>query len=232
MDHAEFSSMTADALDAIQLRGHEWRSRLLDNSEILALGNNGDRWTFKLRLQNTSEQRLHDEMAAVSETPKAKPQRIDKKMVAALEKSQGSDAFEESARKGRAMTRLLGANAGASEAAEASEKSVESDWVIKNPLAVLTLHKGAMNHTDFCMVLGGALDAICSGDGDAHEWVSNQCSNGDVFYMDWINQVWYLEVASHAKGNKMKGGAGRGGHGQGFRDAGKAKGSHASGKRC
>ena len=151
MDHAEFNSMLADAVDAIhpnELRGHEWCSRLRGNSEILALDNtDGDEWTFIWHLPNTGKQGLHNEMAVVSETPRAKPQRIDKKMVAALEKSRESDAFDESVQKGRVMTRLLGANAGASEAAEASEKSVESGYMIKYPLAVLAFHKRAMDHT-------------------------------------------------------------------------------------
>ena len=61
-----------------------------------------------------SDTRLRDEIAAASETPKAKKQRIDKKMVAApeksevSEKSQASDAFEESAQEGRAAPEKSG----------------------------------------------------------------------------------------------------------------------------
>ena len=84
-------------------------------------------------------------MVSASETSKARKPRIHDEMIAATEKSEASetyevsedfeasDAFEESAQKGRAMTRLLGVNAGAS---EASEKSVETGYVIRNQLAV------------------------------------------------------------------------------------------------
>ena len=131
-------------------------------------------------------------MAPSSETPRAKKQRIGKKMVAAPERSevseksaaseedQASDAFEESAQEGRAKTRLLGVNAGASEASEASEKSVETGYVMRNRLAVNPFYKSAMNHTDFCMMLGGAIDAISAGENHALQWISNPCANGDV----------------------------------------------------
>ena len=85
-----------------------------------------------------SETRLCDEMAVAYETPKAKKQRIDKKMVAVpaksevSEKSQASDAFEESAQEGRAAPE----KSGASEASEASEKYVGTGYVINNHLAV------------------------------------------------------------------------------------------------
>ena len=82
-----------------------------------------------------SETRLCDEMAVAYETPKAKKQRIDKKMVAVpaksevSEKSQASDAFEESAQEGRAAPEKSGAS-------EASEKYVGTGYVINNHLAV------------------------------------------------------------------------------------------------
>ena len=109
MEDAEIGLMRAAAQDAIhagELDGHEWRSRLLDNGNSLALNNNGCERTFieVWKMDTASETRLCDEMAAAYETPKAKKQRIDKKMVATpgksevSEKSQASDAFEESAR--------------------------------------------------------------------------------------------------------------------------------------
>ena len=132
--------MVAAALDAIhegELNGHEWRSRLLDNCNALALDNNGCDWTFIWHLPKACARRLRDEMDAAFET-KAKKQRIDKQMVATpeksevSEKSQASDAFEESAQEGRAAPE----KSGASEASEASDKSVETGYVIKNHLAV------------------------------------------------------------------------------------------------
>ena len=45
----------------------------------------------------------------------------------------------------RATTRLLGVNAGASEASEASEKSVETGYVIRNHLAVNPFYKSAID---------------------------------------------------------------------------------------
>ena len=129
----------------------------------------------------TSETRLRDEMPAAYETPKAKKQRIDKKMVVApeksevSEKSQASDAFEESAQEGRAAPE----KSGASEASEASEKSVETGYVINDHLAVNPFYKRAMNHTDFCVMLGGA---------------TNPCANGDVFSMNCLDDEWYLEL--------------------------------------
>ena len=139
MEDAEFGLMRAAALDAIhagELDGHEWRSRLLDNGNNL-VNNNGCERTFieVWKMDAASETRLLDEMAAASETPKAKRQCIDKKMVAAPEKSevseqsQAADAFEESAQEGRAAPEK-------SEASEASEKSVETGYVINNHLAV------------------------------------------------------------------------------------------------
>ena len=159
-----------------------------------------------------SETRLRDEIAAASETPKAKRQRIDKKMVAApeksevSEKSQASDAFEELAQEGRAAPE----KSGASEASEASEKYVGTGYVINNHLAVNPFYKRAMNHTDFfCMMLGGAINAIFAGENHALQWISNPCANGDVFSMNCLDEEWYLEL-----GNNMKGGAGRGSMGK------------------
>ena len=164
----------------------------------------------------TSETRLRDEMAAAYETPKAKKQRIDKKMVVApeksevSEKSQASDAFEESAQEGRAAPE----KSGASEASEASEKSVETGYVINNHLAVNPFYKRAMNHTDFCVMLGGATNAISAGENHALQWISNPCANGDVFSTNCLDDEWYLELGPQPQGNKMKGGAGRGSMGK------------------
>ena len=75
MEDAEFGLMVAAALDAIhegELNGHEWRSRLLDNCNALALDNNGCDWTFIWHLPKAWERRLRDEMAAASETRKEK----------------------------------------------------------------------------------------------------------------------------------------------------------------
>ena len=69
MEDAKFGLMLAAALDAIhagELVGHEWRSRLLDNGNILALVNNGCEWTFIWYLPKPCEQCLHAEMAAAS----------------------------------------------------------------------------------------------------------------------------------------------------------------------
>ena len=154
-------------------------------------------------------------MDAAFET-KAKKQRIDKQMVATPEKSevsemsQASDAFEESAQEGRAAPE----KSGASEASEASDKSVETGYVIKNPLAVNPSCKRAMNHTDFCMMLGRAINAISAGENHALQWISNPCANGNVFSTHCLYEVWYLELGPQAKGNKMKGGAGRGSMGK------------------
>ena len=143
------------------------------------------------KMDATSETRLRDEMAAAYETPKAKKQRIDKKMVAApeksevSEKSQASDAFEESAQEGRAAPE----KSGASEASEASDKFVAPGY-----LAVDPCFKRAMNHTDFCMMLGRAIDAISAGENHALQWISNPCANGDVFSMNCLDDEWYLEL--------------------------------------
>ena len=69
-----------------------------------------------------------------------------------------------------------------------------------------------MNHTDFCMMLGRAIDAISAGEKHALQWI-HQFSNG-VFSMHCRDEVWYLELGPHAKGNKMKGGAGCGSMGK------------------
>ena len=77
---------------------------------MATLNNNGCERTFieVWKMDAASETRLCDEMAVAYETPKAKKQRIDKKMVAVpaksevSEKSQASDAFEESAQEGSA----------------------------------------------------------------------------------------------------------------------------------
>ena len=122
-----------------------------------------------------------------------------------IEKSQASDVFEESAQEGRAAPK----KSGASEASQASEKSVETGYVINNHLAVNPFYKSAMNHTDFCMMLGGAIDAISAGENHALQWISNPCANGDVFSMNCLDEEWYLEL-----GNNMKGGAGRGSMGK------------------
>ena len=110
------------------------------------------------------------------------------------------------------MTRLLGVNAGASEASEASEKSVETGYVIRNHLAVNPFYKSAMNHTDFCMMLGRAINAIFAGENHALQWI-HHCSIG-FFSMHCLDEVWYLELGPQAKGNKMKGGASRGSMGK------------------
>ena len=60
MEDAEFGLMLAAALDAIhacELAGDEWRSRLLDNGNILALDNDGCDLAFN------DVQAMHDEMA-------------------------------------------------------------------------------------------------------------------------------------------------------------------------
>ena len=74
MEDAEIGLMLAAALDAIhagELDGHEWRSRLLDNGNNLALNNNGCERTFieVWKMDAASETRLCDEMAAAYETP-------------------------------------------------------------------------------------------------------------------------------------------------------------------
>ena len=87
MEDAEFGLMLAAALDAIHAGEHEWSSRLLHNGNIHALDNDGGfEWTLAWDSPNAKKRRLFNVMAAVSETPKAKKQRIDKKVVAAPEK--------------------------------------------------------------------------------------------------------------------------------------------------
>ena len=95
-------------------------------------------------------------------------------------------------------------------ASEASEKYVGTRYVINNHLAVNPFYKRAMNHTDFfCMMLGGAINAIFAGESHALQWISNPCANGDVFSMNCLDEEWYLEL-----GNNRKGGAGRGSMGK------------------
>ena len=87
MEDAEFGLMLAAALDAIhagELDGHEWRSRLLDNCNIIALDNTGCEWTFIWHFPKSCEQRLRDEMDAAPEKS------------AASKESAASDAFVES----------------------------------------------------------------------------------------------------------------------------------------
>ena len=146
------------------------------------------------------------------------------------------------------MTMSLGVNAGAS---VAFEKSVDTGYVIRNHLAVNPVYKSAMNHPDFCMMRGGAIDATSAGENHALQWISNPCANGDVFSMNCLDEEWYLELGPQPQGNKMKGGAGRGTMGKSQKQwveavqawarcqrsrkpwtQGEAKGSHASGKGC
>ena len=173
MEDAEFGLMLAAALDAIHAGEDEWSSHLLHNGNILALDNDGGfEWTLVLDSPKAKKRRRCNATAAVSETPKAKKQRIDTKVVAAPEKceksgasdeSQASDEFEESAQKGCVMTRLLGVTAGASETSEASQKYVKRGYVIRKPLMVNPYLKCAMNHTDFSMMLGDAINAMWRG---------------------------------------------------------------------
>ena len=87
------------------------------------------------------------------------------------------------------MNRLLGGNAGAS---EASEKSVETGYVIRNHLAVNPFYKSA-------------IDAISASEHHAFQWISNPCANGDIFS---------VSMRYGTMGIKMKGGASRGSMGK------------------
>ena len=184
MEDAEFGLMVAAALDAIhagELNGHEWRSRLLDNCNALALDNNGDEWTFIWHLPKACAERLRDEMDAAFET-KAKKRRIDTTVVVTpgksevSEKSQASDAFEESAQEGRAAPEKSGAS-------EASDKFVAPGY-----LAVDPCFKRAMNHTDFCMMLGRAINAISAGENHALQWI--HCRPNGIFSMYCQDKLW------------------------------------------
>ena len=114
---------------------------MLHNGNILALDNDGGfEWTLVLDSPKAKQRRLCNATAAVSETPKARKQRIDTKVIAApdiyeksgaSDESQASDECEESAQNGCAMTRLLGVTAGASETSEASQKYAKRGYVIR-----------------------------------------------------------------------------------------------------
>ena len=85
---------------------------------------------------------------------------------AASEESQGSDACEESVHEGRAMTMLLGVNAG-------RLMRLRSPW----RLAVNPFDKSAMNHSDFCMMVGSASE------NNALQWISNESVS--MWYGTW-----------------------------------------------
>ena len=188
----------------------------------------------------------------MSETPQAKKRRIDKKVVAAPEKyeqsgasdeSQASDEFEESAQKGWAMTMLLEVNARASEAFEAPEKSVKKGCVIRNPLTVNPYLKYAMSHTDFCMMLGDAINAIFAGESHALQWVSHPSYHGEAFSMFCHDSGWYLQLGPKPRARTQLEAVEAGARCQRSRGfprlaagsrgrRGEAKGSQAGGKGC
>ena len=141
------------------------------------------------------------------------------------------------------MTRLLGVNAGASEASEASEKSVKKGYVIRNPLTVNSYLKYAMSHTDFCMMLGDAINAIFAGESHALQWVSHPSYHGEVFSMFRHDSGWYLQLGPKATRPHTAGS--RGSRGKVSEKPWvpkasnrkpwmqrEAKGSHADGKGC
>ena len=71
--------------------------------------------------------------------------------------------------------------------------------MIKNPLTVNPYLKYAMSHTDFCMMLGDAINAIFAGESHALRWVSHPSYNGEVFSMFCRDSVWYLELGPEAR---------------------------------
>ena len=158
----------------------------------------------------------------------------------ASDESQASDEFEESAQKGWAMTMLLEVNARAS---EAPEKSVKKGYVIRNPLTVNPYLKYAMSLTDFCMMLGDAINAIFAGESHALQWVSHPSYHGEVFSMFCHDSGWYLQLGPEATGPHTSGS--RGSRGKVSEKPwvpkassrkpwtqGEAKGTHAGGKGC
>ena len=84
---------------------------------------------------------------------------------------------------------------GASEASEASDKSVATGYLAVNPY-----YKSAMNHTDFCMMLGRAIDAISAGENHALQWI--HCCPDGVFSMHCRDEVWYLELGPQPRATK------------------------------
>ena len=97
-----------------------------------------------------------------------------------------------------------------SEKTEASEKSVEKGSAMTKVLVMDACFKRAMSHTDFCAMIGDAIDATSHGENYAREWTSHPCYNGDVFFLGCLNGDWLLELGPEAKGqgNKMQGCAG------------------------
>jgi len=94
---------------------------------------------------------------------------------------EASDAFEESAQKGRQTTRLL---------------------------AVNTAFREVMSHVDFCIAMHEAINAISTSERCAREWASIPTFFGDVFTLFRSGVTWYMEVGPPPK-NYTRGFAGR-----------------------
>jgi len=130
------------------------------------------------------------EWTFVWHVPHAKKQRLHNDVVATSEKSEVASSE---------MTE-------ASEKCEASLKSVDKGQVMSKSLVVNAWFKSAMSHTDFCMMIGDAVNAISASENHAREWISHPSYNGDVFSLFRSGVLWYLELGPQAKGNRMKGG--------------------------
>ena len=95
----------------------------------------------------------------------------------------------------------------ASEKCEASLKSVDKGQAVSKTLVVNAWFKSAMSHTDFCMMIGDAINAVSAGANHAREWISHPSCNGDVFSLFRSGVIWYLELGPQVEGSQMKGGA-------------------------
>ena len=131
-----------------------------------------------------------DEWTFVWHLPNAKKQRLHNEMVATSEKSEVASSE---------MTE-------ASEKCEASLKSVDKGQVMSKSLVVNAWFKSAMSHTDFCMMIGDAVNAVSAGENHARECISHPSCNGDAFSLFCSGVLWYLELGPQDKGNRMKGG--------------------------
>ena len=94
----------------------------------------------------------------------------------------------------------------ASEKCDSSLKSVDKGQVMSKSLVVNACFKSAMSHTDFCMMIGDAVNAVSAGENHARAWLSHPSYNGDVLSLFRSGVIWYLELGPQANDNRMKGG--------------------------
>ena len=65
-----------------------------------------------------------------------------------------------------------------------------------------------MNHTDFfCMMLGGAINAVFAGESHAVQWISNPCANGEVFSMKCLDEERWRRPWKHGQVTEAVGGS-------------------------